>query len=665
MSPLLSCLTLYLLATFAVAADSAKSLTISRIFNSKADFDSCTRDLSIEVDGNSVQLVKEEVIAETTGDKLAPGKSYPGVTDPTYFTAAFFGKRTFNLDSPVAEKVAFYFFRGTAGTATLNGQPLKFGPFTHHGGWIKAEVDTSALRKGENVLIFEAGSSCCIDMEKKPGSHSWTSNDGGKTWKVCQQGEFYVNIGLTRYPARGTMTSPVIDLANPENKNEIAPLLDIKNVSLEAKTSSPKESNILLEARSGITSLPDAKWSKWTSPQSLSPARYVQWRATLSTNNRLATSTLSQVSMNAKVNILADAAVSGASIEKFENQRIIRTSLPFAYQSKSKKLQELRDRYKLDEVIAPGKTQFEQLVLLRNWVRNQWPQNDNGPYERVWNALDILGAPEGHHGMCVQYGVAFTQCAEALGFNARTLILQNHCIADVWSDEYGKWAVMDVEAAVKPTHDSAHYIDTTTKVPLDMLELHNAFHKAALEKKDKIDEVTQVYYSDIDGKSQVLQPRPYPMTYLVAKRFLYPPRNNYLDQLEPWEEFQGCDNYHSSAQYWWKSEFADAAIPNIPLKTNRRGDLFWTLNQSQLSLTATTKADVLRVTSETFTPNFKNFEVQIDNGDWNPVPAEIKDSENALAAYDWNLHPGTNRLAVRAVNLFDRNGKASFVELKK
>ena len=42
------------------------------------------------------------------------------------------------------------------------------------------------------------------------------------------------------------------------------------------------------------------------------------------------------------------------------------------YQEPSPRLKLLHKRYKLDQVIAPGKTEMEQLMLLRHWVRHQW-----------------------------------------------------------------------------------------------------------------------------------------------------------------------------------------------------------------------------------------------------------------------------------------------------
>ena len=52
--------------------------------------------------------------------------------------------------------------------------------------------------------------------------------------------------------------------------------------------------------------------------------------------------------------------------------------------------------------------------------------------------------------MCVHYAAAFVSCAQAAGIPARCAVLteavngfNGHFVAEVWFDEYGKWAVVD------------------------------------------------------------------------------------------------------------------------------------------------------------------------------------------------------------------------------
>lgn len=659
-----------------LVALAAAALTVScagsrgvvvRSFATPADFDLCTRDTTLfSLGTGGLLLADEEFIIASDGNKLALGRQ-PGVTNPTRFSEGYFGKRVFDLEDASAQRVEFYIFRGTPGCATLNGTPLTYSHFVHHGSWIKAEADGSALRKGRNEIVFGAGTSCCIDRNLIPPSkaNSFISQDAGCTWSPLGNRGFFVNIRLIRHPPRGVITSPVIDLANPDDRDAISSPIIVRDVDFDALTQCPSGTSVIIEARSGNTPLPDQDWYLWSKPASVAPARYVQWRATLTTTNPLATPILSRVAVRADTAPVPQAAPKPLTVNRFINAHPARSSLPFTYQRPSPRLRELREKYRLDDVVAPGRTDWEKLVLLRNWVRTQWPYNDAGPYERHWDALEILGAPDGHHGMCVQFGVTFTQCAAALGYVSRHLIVQNHFIADVWSDDYGKWVVMDVETALKPTHDTAHYIDTRTGTPLDMLELHRAYHAALNAQKPEIDTVTQCYYADTAQGKHILQPRPFPMTNHTPTRFLFVPRNDFLDNPEPWEDFHGCDNYHSNDYYWWRSEFPAGAEPQYPHTTDRVADLFWTVNQVHLTLTATASSNALAVSADTFTPNVESIEARIDDSDWLPLTTRKASPDQATASLNWGLHPGLNRLWVRSVNAFGHRGAASYVEITR
>src|SRR5690242_10904646 len=53
------------------------------------------------------------------------------------------------------------------------------------------------------------------------------------------------------------------------------------------------------------------------------------------------------------------------------------------------KLKELRERYKLDEVIASGKTEIEKQALLMNWAHHQFKKFGK-PSTNSKGALDVL-----------------------------------------------------------------------------------------------------------------------------------------------------------------------------------------------------------------------------------------------------------------------------------
>ena len=108
------------------------------------------------------------------------------------------------------------------------------------------------------------------------------------------------------------------------------------------------------------------------------------------------------------------------------------------------RLQELRRREKLDNVVAAGRTQFEKIVLLRGWVSRQW-KSSNQFYYPPWDALEILDLARRHdnRGFCAQYGVVFLQACQSLGLHARYVDLPGHFVVGVWSDEHNRWVIMD------------------------------------------------------------------------------------------------------------------------------------------------------------------------------------------------------------------------------
>jgi len=656
-----ACALLSLLVGHATGAEERP--TALRTFASFEDFDACFRDTGIDVRSarGFVRLVSEDYVIHGEGNYVFGMTPERGFGRKLKFAPDSMGRKVFELDAVEARGAEVFAFSGK-GKASLNGHPIEFADYPHHGGWTRAEIDPGFLRRGRNELIFHAGFRIAQDREKDPPKFSAISRDAGKTWQPAEGGEFLVHLRLHRHPSQGTITSPVIDLADPQDKDLICPLLSVERVSVECNAFTPKGTSVTLEARAGAVPLPDASWSDWQAAKSVRPGRYVQWRAILRTRDRWQTPVLSRVSVRADVKVLADPTRQGLTIKGFRNQAAIRSSYPYGFQRPSEKLKTLRDQYKLDEVVAPGKTELEKLILLRNWARRQWPYNDG--FGGTWDALSILSAPKGKKGMCVHFATLFTQCALALGFNARQIVISHHFVADVWSDQHQKWILMDVEGVYPPTgfkkYGTAHYVDARRKLPLNCLDVHRAYHRALDLGKGTIEDVLQIYSFDTEqGEFVPHEMTREPRTLSPYSRFSYPPRNNYLDRLEPWEEFHGNDHYHSNSYLWWRSESPRGLEPQYSLKSDRVGDFYWTPNRVHLTLTATRRPDVLTVTADTFTPNLKALLYRIGRGEWQSVGENGRDLDSRCVSFDWELAKGANALVVKAANVFDREGVVS------
>ena len=106
---------------------------------------------------------------------------------------------------------------------------------------------------------------------------------------------------------------------------------------------------------------------------------------------------------------------------------------------------------------------IHRVRALSAWLASSWEHTNSlraGQYA-PWDAETLLAwAPRqaGHNGkrpvaMCVHYAAAFVSCAQAVGIPARCAVLteavngfNGHFVAEVWFDEYGKWAVVDPNA---------------------------------------------------------------------------------------------------------------------------------------------------------------------------------------------------------------------------
>src|SRR3989441_7998945 len=118
------------------------------------------------------------------------------------------------------------------------------------------------------------------------------------------------------------------------------------------------------------------------------------------------------------------------------------------------KLKELREKYKLDEVVAAGKDEFDKQVLLNDWVHAQFKKFGR-PSANPKGALEILKCvEEGHTFFCAHYADTLCSAAASLGWVDRTLALRRHqdypnagspehSTTEIWSNQYRKWIMLD------------------------------------------------------------------------------------------------------------------------------------------------------------------------------------------------------------------------------
>jgi transglutaminase-like putative cysteine protease len=510
------------------------------------------------------------------------------------------------------------------------------------------------------------------DPSRSDGPHrSFRSTDGGRTWTAelgddgLQRGEFMLRLRLEQYAASGELIGPVIDLAEATDRDAIPSEVRIKSVRLRVRKRVPPGARIELFLRSGETPGYDqGHWSDWR-PCGRSGvvrgglARFVQWRAVLTTARPTVTPALEAVAVEADVEPSPRAWAAGLRLTGSRNEAIRYTSIPFEYERFDEpQLVALRSAHRLDEVVAGAKTELERMIRLRNWVSAQWKYDPPLPDYPAWDAHDILQL---RRGVCVQYAIVYLQCALSLGMQARFVFgyfpnvtakghgIAGHEVVEYWSNDLGRWVVMD-------PHQDECFVNRRTGLPVSMLELHE--DQLDTYFPDGIDTRGACFDDLLSSRSLLLwkavEPAPRPQEPKLDIKWGYlhwMPRNNFCRHRFPEPLFQGL-NWDWTGYWLWQ----DARTPRqwrFGSYTRRRSDIDWTLNQVRWALAAGEREGVIRIAMTTVTPDFDTFLVSVDGGECRPCPA----------IFEWRLHAGRNRLETRARNRAGVLGRVSWVEI--
>jgi hypothetical protein len=311
------------------------------------------------------------------------------------------------------------------------------------------------------------------------------------------------------------------------------------------------------------------------------------------------------------------------------------------------KLKELRTRNKLDEVVAPGKDEFDRQVLLLDWVNNRFKKFGTPSSQPKGAAEIIRDIDEGHTFFCAHYADVLVSAAASLGWVDRSLALRRpasegngeHSSTEIWSNEYRKWVMLD------PTF--AMYVEKDGQ-PLNAYELrqewyyHDARHLTFVLGKDrqkykKAD--MPVFRKRFAGFGDLsLDPSAVNVYAFIG----YVPNTDLMDSGPDYGKMFITQDKLCEGTSWHKR-----VVPAKPAE-----EPYFPIGQAALALLP--QGNGLRVGLNTLTPNFKTYQVRIDGGAWKP-------SSDAI---DWQLHVGVNRLEAKTVNAFDVEGPISTAEVE-
>ncbi len=325
-------------------------------------------------------------------------------------------------------------------------------------------------------------------------------------------------------------------------------------------------------------------------------------------------------------------------------------------------LVDLCNRECLEEVVSPGKTEFEKMRLLNDWVNSQWERGFPESYP-PWNANVILPLIRSgtSGGFCAQYAVVMVQACLSLGWQARYLDTAHksqeahltHFTVEVWSNQFNKWILLD-------PFFGCHF--EKNGVPLSALELHNFLVN---KKTDNVEFVKG------DGKNVINNLKDLSKGDVLARYYhiAVDLRNDHMSR--PHGFYNRRQNYLS-----WRDGFTSGRKDVFNYFATGKERFNFPLNQLRLSVKGG-EDDTLNVMILTNTPGLESVEIK-EGKQWkryySPFEAENRNPAldytfsslyGGVFIYRWKLTPGKNELRARSINVRQVKGPEFYLRVRK
>jgi hypothetical protein len=311
------------------------------------------------------------------------------------------------------------------------------------------------------------------------------------------------------------------------------------------------------------------------------------------------------------------------------------------------RLDELRTREQLDDVVADGHDEFSRILLLKNWVAAQFPHSIPDPYP-PWDAMIVLDWIRAGitGGFCGQYSQVLLQSLASLGITARYVEIGTtdnpyaHFVVEVWSDEFGKWVVMDADYNI-------HYEDADG-VPLSALEIHDALIQQRTQQLVVVEgSVREGHDTPSRWPLRTAELYYYYRVHLKANHLSVPDE-------PPFDRFNDMIEWHDAATVPWESSTVPSSYPKERLTNLVSGDRAAFTNGPNR-----VEVSIGSVSADEVVLRFANNMLQLDHYQVRAPGEEWQDS--AASSYSWRPTRESDELQVRGVNIRGVEGQASVV----
>ncbi|WP_438480448.1 transglutaminase-like domain-containing protein [Oleiharenicola lentus] len=656
----------------------------------------------LQVEGKAGVKLFEHVLIEN--DAAGGGRSDRGPSASVVW-GEWRARKLLTLDDPRAHGAELYVFPqaklARALEVSINGHATRIEATPRKGNetirWIQFPVEW--LRAGENVIelsspdaksetegwrlnVARADEYVTGGGDPAPvGKTSFHSRDGGKSWLAgCgladgTAAEFSVRIGLKRQVTAGMLETPVIDLWKGDADTVIARQRAVRKFTVTAQGAMPAGTSLVYSLRKGSHPSPFAKgWEPYEKigegatldaamTGAVSSRRYVQLKVEFATANPLVSPSLAALGVRAEFR--EDFPIpshQNLRVVELDNAPVWYSSLDWKWESPNRpEFAALRLQENLDEVVRGARTEFEAMVRLRDYAKKRWEWTHPAGDFPAWDALSIVErVSRGGGGMCIQQNLFLVGLCQAMGWQGRLVAIDSHEVAEIWSNDYGKWVYFD---AYFPNHNLC---DPETGVPLSMLEIHERYLEF-FHPDGPIDWVKDARpdHATVDARADTPRLVSSSLDYANHENYRYTgfvesrmvrmvPRSNFIEQPLPRPLNHAAGGYYWNGYVSWydgrtpiKGQYADY--------TDRARDLWPDLNTVHITASQGPGNDRVFLEFETYTPGFSHFEVLEDSGAW----------RKSADRWTWLLAPGKNSLQVRAVNEKGVGGKPARVVINR
>lgn len=317
--------------------------------------------------------------------------------------------------------------------------------------------------------------------------------------------------------------------------------------------------------------------------------------------------------------------------------------VPFVYEDRDAPyLAELRARYRLRELVAGAPDEYAAMLRLGAWVGTRWDHGvdavPSGP-GLCHPAAAVAAGAGGARFWCEIAAKLAVQAAVALGWQARLVTISRdgytweHAVAELWSDQFQKWFVLDTDFNV---------VYEDGGVPLSAFEL--------------------CHYGEAFRAADGLRVRPIapakpslpPVDLLPFYRYVH------IDLRNDWcsRPLRRGSPVGGDLATWWTARPSMGPVLTAKTRIDDAALFDWRLNSVAIharSVSAAGAGLAIEIGLTAYSPGFAGFEVRLDDGPWRRV-----DGSRQV----FGVAPGNHAIAARVLTAAGRAGPASRIDFR-